>query len=857
MFSYFIDHFNIYLIPPILSLIVGLSLAVLSLAKGKLKSDNIIFSLVCIWYSLLSPMFICHHLIDDENILLKLERITHIFYVYILPVNIFFAHRMLNRHGLCQKIIQNFSIVFSFVISLFTQSELYFVGMYKFKWGYIAKGNFVFQIFGVASFLTTVYMLILCVILIRKEKNHIIRMKIKYILFSFVMVAVLNIMNIPAMNGIDFYPFGNFMFIPLSIMGYSILRFKLLDIRSIIHITLIWGVLSSLILIPNVILFQAIRDLLKNLSDIYIMLIMITWFLVNYLYLKWMQPVINKFFNKQKYNLVLAESKFIEDISLLKDLEGLIDEVSTLISKVLRIKNVEISLRIGDSEVFIRENGEQYAIDPIIGEWFIGANHLVEINMVETNPYYQAIRSPMLALFSLNSCCYIVPLIQNNELFGFIFLGEKADLKQLSSDEIKFINNIRNATSISLANSIMYQNLSNLKDNLETIVKARTKELQTKNDQMLFELKVAKNVQQKIFPKPLPDNSNIKIATKLTPLMEVSGDFYDVMEIGRNKIAFALIDVSGHGVPSALLTSMIKTELENQLMREVDTGKVCIAINSGLTPVLADTGFYFTMFLGIIDLNTMVLEYTNCGHAMPYLFQSSGEMMLLDSDGFFIGASNDSQYGTERIKLFKNDKIVLYTDGITEARSSDGDFFGEDRLIECIKNSNDTDINDQVNIIMKAVDNYQDNNSNNTKDDMTIMIIQFGDKIVSDYNDSDKKTSEKRFKMKEAMKFFNAKEFNKGIDILTIDKEEFKDPFYLYMLSMFYTKTRQNDQALSSINQALALSPDNLEYLYQKGKILMAHGSIDSAYDVFMDIEKRDSSYKKAGLYISKLKKNL
>ncbi len=82
---------NIYIVPPFLSLILGLALAVISIAKGKLKAENVLFSLLCIWWSLLSPVFICHHLFrGNEELLLAIERRVHFFYVYLPPLNMLF-----------------------------------------------------------------------------------------------------------------------------------------------------------------------------------------------------------------------------------------------------------------------------------------------------------------------------------------------------------------------------------------------------------------------------------------------------------------------------------------------------------------------------------------------------------------------------------------------------------------------------------------------------------------------------------------------------------------------------------------------------------------------------------------------
>jgi len=439
-------------------------------------------------------------------------------------------------------------------------------------------------------------------------------------------------------------------------------------------------------------------------------------------------------------------------------------------------------------------------------------------------------------------------MIQNEVLLGLMFFGEKKNLKQLSADEIRFINNIRTAASISLANSIMYQNLSNMKDNLETMVKERTRELQTKNDQMIFELKVAKNVQRTIFPVKLPAGEQVSIVTRLEPLMEVSGDFYDVIETADDRIIFALADVSGHGVPSALLTSMIKTEFEAQSKRHTDPGRLCAAMNEVLTPVLIETGFYFTMFLGILDTRTIELEYTNCGHTQPFLRNPDGSIRTLDTEGFFIGASPDATYGTERLKPAPGSRLYLFTDGITEARADDGEFYGDDRLIESIQQSCTDAIKSQLTTLFDNLTAYQGQAASNRTDDMTMMIVEFGVPAEGRQPVEPARSD----MIRKAIGLYKSKEYDRGLEILTSENGDFQDPYFLYLLSKFYLRTRQDDQALDSINGALERDPGNIEYMYQKSKCLLMSGKTAAAVNVLRDIEAKDAAYKKVSDFLKR-----
>ena len=131
-----IAKLDIYIIPPVLSLAIGLSLAILSLVKGKFRKENILFSMVCFWWScLLAPAFIAHHLFrGEEELILTIERVIHFFFVYIPLVNMVYLTDVMK---LQRKSLIVLTAVISFAISLFTPTDYYFNGLYSYSWGYI------------------------------------------------------------------------------------------------------------------------------------------------------------------------------------------------------------------------------------------------------------------------------------------------------------------------------------------------------------------------------------------------------------------------------------------------------------------------------------------------------------------------------------------------------------------------------------------------------------------------------------------------------------------------------------------------------------------------------------------------
>ncbi|MBR9979388.1 MAG: hypothetical protein KFF50_00030, partial [Desulfatitalea sp.] len=148
------DTLTIYLLPPVLSLACALYLIVLMLAKGGRTTSRLLFVLVCVWYSLLAPVFILHHLVPDPVTLLAIERGVHFFYVYLPLVMIVYFHHTL---GVQRNDILGILFGISFIFSLTTQGDLYFNGLNRYSWGYIAKGGPAFQLFGLYGLLALCY----------------------------------------------------------------------------------------------------------------------------------------------------------------------------------------------------------------------------------------------------------------------------------------------------------------------------------------------------------------------------------------------------------------------------------------------------------------------------------------------------------------------------------------------------------------------------------------------------------------------------------------------------------------------------------------------------------------------------
>jgi hypothetical protein len=198
------------------------------------------------------------------------------------------------------------------------------------------------------------------------------------------------------------------------------------------------------------------------------------------------------------------------------------------------------------------------------------------------------------------------------------------------------------------------------------------------------ELQLARRIQQSFLLSEFPDRPCLDVFATNVSSKEVSGDFYDVVPVGDDGYLLAVADVSGKGVPAALLSSMLQASLRTQASAGVPVAKMMTNINS-LVCGRASTGQFATFFLAAVSERDMTLRFTNAGHNFPVLFRADGERRTLETGGLVVGMLEDVSYQEESVPLMPGDRLVLYTDGVTEAALENHDMFGEERLMALVE----------------------------------------------------------------------------------------------------------------------------------------------------------------------------
>ena len=245
---------------------------------------------------------------------------------------------------------------------------------------------------------------------------------------------------------------------------------------------------------------------------------------------------------------------------------------------------------------------------------------------------------------------------------------------------------------------------------------------------MQAELEIAREVQSQLHPKALPGLGSLRLTSLCTPARMVSGDYYDYQAVSDHRLVIAIGDVAGKGISAALLMATLQSAMRSQLRHcmeasaqpQISTARLVANLNTQLHASTSPEKFA-TFFFGVYDDETGLLHYTNAGHLPPVLF-GQGRTKRLEVNGMVVGAFPDVPYGESSLRLEKGDLMVCFTDGITEPENAYGEMYGEDRLIDLVRDNLHLPDAEIVNLIVESVQSWM--GIRELPDDMTLLLAR-------------------------------------------------------------------------------------------------------------------------------------
>lgn len=232
------------------------------------------------------------------------------------------------------------------------------------------------------------------------------------------------------------------------------------------------------------------------------------------------------------------------------------------------------------------------------------------------------------------------------------------------------------------------------------------------------EINFALEVQQALFPRHLPANSSLDFTAVCIPAYGVSGDYYDIVQVSKGRLVFAIADVSGKGISAAILVSNLQAVFRLLAESGAPPKEICARINTHLYQV-TDSSKFATLFYAEWDETSRLLRYVNAGHHAPLLIGRERNCRL-EKGGMPLGIMPNVEFQVGELELRPGDLIVLFSDGIIEANSVDGEEFGEERLEALVREHIDRSVDEIQDRILKNLTEWV----GVQEDDMTLLIAR-------------------------------------------------------------------------------------------------------------------------------------
>jgi sigma-B regulation protein RsbU (phosphoserine phosphatase) len=296
----------------------------------------------------------------------------------------------------------------------------------------------------------------------------------------------------------------------------------------------------------------------------------------------------------------------------------------------------------------------------------------------------------------------IVPMQLQGQTKGLILLGKRINNQVYSESDIEFIYSIGGLAIISLENRRLFK---------EALAKQKMEE----------ELEIARGIQRNLLPDKIPVYSNFDVAVMNLTSQQVGGDYYDIIELDDDTFCVAIADVSGKGVPAALLMANLQAFMKTTCSQGMQLEEATRLINDLISENTSD-GRFITFFWAIFENENRSLNYVNAGHNHPLLIRD-GKIRKLDKGGIILGVMKTIiPYISENITLKKDDVIILFTDGVTEAKNKLDEEYSDEKLEELAVKSAGCAAQEILEIIKTDVQTFA--HGTHQSDDITVVVIK-------------------------------------------------------------------------------------------------------------------------------------
>ncbi len=499
--------------------------------------------------------------------------------------------------------------------------------------------------------------------------------------------------------------------------GYSIFRYRLMDIDLIVKKSLIYGSVTATIAAIYLLIVYGIGTLLayflgteenRLMNIVAFILIALAFDPIK----RRLQGWIDRNFYRERLNYQRALLEFSQELPTKMNLDQIMDSIVQRISGTMHVERVAVIVRdeSGGLQASVKNITPADATSPEIdtGLLRLMASHHkpLALTFLGDDRETATLTAREREVIQRSGIVLSVPMFLQDRLVGCILAGEKLSGKIYSQDDTDLLSTVAGQAAIAIEN-------------------ARLHASEVERQRMEEELSMARRIQTGLFPKCRPTVEGLGVCGASIPATSVGGDYFDYIELGKDKLLVVVADVSGKGMSAALYMSKIQGMIQLAAHMYASPRELLVHVNRRLYDGIERNSF-ITMVLGMFDLARKEVVFCRAGHNRP-LVSVDGECRYLEPEGIGLGLERGPVFEDHleelRLPLVPGSAFLLYSDGLTEARDPGAREFGEEALRDVFESNRHLPVETMHQNILGAVDAFR--GSADQHDDITLVTITY------------------------------------------------------------------------------------------------------------------------------------
>jgi sigma-B regulation protein RsbU (phosphoserine phosphatase) len=512
-------------------------------------------------------------------------------------------------------------------------------------------------------------------------------------------------------------PGEKFAALPLILIpvafGHAIVRYGLFDVNIVVRRSLIYTILTAILASVYFVVVYGIGRLASRfIGRADLLFSVLSIFAITLLFSPLRRRVsaaIDRVFFKEDYNYRKILKRMTHSISGMLSLDALCSYLSIRVPEVLHASSGAVYLYdelLDDYHACCATNLESRLLARFEPDGSL-CRHITRTEAIFNLERTRASNRPVnlspdeLETLTRARVSLVSPFVLKSRLLGFLVLGPKLSDEFYSSLDVELLETLCDHISMAVENARLYR---------ETTEKQR----------MERELEVARRIQQMLLPKSFPRIKGLETQAMNRPSEQIGGDYYDILHLSENRVGITIADVSGKGVPAALLMASLQSSLRAEAGPDRSPSEIIKTLNRAVCQQTSGETFV-TIFYGLLDLEQHTLHYCNAGQSPPFIVGNNGRVRRLDITHLVIGVDSEAFYEDTTLDLEEGDLLFLYTDGITEEPGTNDHLYGEERLISHLLESRGTPLPEVLDAIHNDVVDF---GSGKPNDDLTALALK-------------------------------------------------------------------------------------------------------------------------------------